>query len=489
MILFESETEMDRNKKLLSNTFILALGTFGSKLLVFLMMPLYTAVLSSGEFSVADLISQTANLLIPLACVGIVDGIFRFAIDGAEEQKKTFSSGLAVLALSSALFAVIAVIFELAGVSGGIGEYVWLVAFYVIAANFHSAVAQYIRAKGDTLLFSVGGMIGTVLTVAFNILFLIVFRMGVLGYVLSVVVADVIMTLILFFAARLYRDIDFRYVDKNKISEMLKYSIPMIPTTVFWWITNVSDRYMVSAMVSHEVNGLYSAAYKIPTLLTLICMVFMEAWQFSAVSENDEKERSDFFTSVFASYQGILFMAASVLILFAKVATVILLDQSYYASWQYIPVLSIAMAYSAIVNFLGSVYLVKKKSVMSFVTATVGAVVNVGLNFLLIPVFSAMGAAIATFASYFIVMIIRGINTRKYVLFNMGVPKLVFNTLALAVQAVVMILEVECWLVIEIALLAAVVAVNGKSIFLGIIGAIKNFRKKEKNKKNLQKNS
>ena len=471
---------MGRYKKLLSNTAILGIGTFASKVLVFLMMPLYTSILASNEFSVADLISQTANLLIPLACIGIVDGIFRFTLDGEEERKKTFSSGLAVLLGASVLFSLIAVVIDCIGVGGEIGEYVWLIAMYVVAANIHSAVAQYIRAKGNTMLFAVGGIIGTVLTILFNILLLVVFKMGVMGYVLSVVVADIVVTVVLFLAARLYRDIDFRLVDKNKISEMLKFSIPMIPTTIFWWITSVSDRYMVSAMVSHEVNGLYSAAYKIPTLLTLICMVFIEAWQFSAVSENDEKERSTFFSSVFAAYQGILFMAASALVLFAKVATVILLDESYYDSWRYIPVLAIAMTYSAMVTFMGSVYLVKKKSVMSFVTAAIGAVVNVTLNLLLIPMFgnSAMGAALATFASYFVVMIIRSINTQKYVPFNMGIPKLVFNTLVVAGQVIVMTLELDYWLAIEIALFAAVLIVNGKDIVSGVMGAIKNIRKK-----------
>ena len=476
----EREVNMGRYKKLLSNTAILGIGTFASKVLVFLMMPLYTSILASGEFSVADLITQTANLLIPRACIGIVDGIFRFTLDGEDERKKTFSSGLAVLLGASALFALIAVVIDAVGIGGQMDEYVWLVTLYVIAANVHSAVAQYIRAKGNTVLFAVGGIIGTVLTILFNILFLVAFRMGVMGYVLSVVAADIVVTAVLFFAAKLYRDIDFKLVDKNKVSEMLKYSIPMIPTTIFWWITSVSDRYMVSAMVSHEVNGLYSAAYKIPTLLTLICMVFIEAWQFSAVSESDEKERSRFFSSVFAAYQGILFMAASALVLFAKVATVILLDESYYDSWQYIPVLAIAMTYSAMVTFMGSVYLVKKKSVMSFVTAAIGAVVNVTLNFVLIPMFenSAMGAALATFASYFVVMIIRSVNTQKYVPFKMGIPKLVFNTLAVAGQAIVMMLEVDYWIAIEIALFAVVLTVNGKDILGGVLGAIKNIRKK-----------
>ena len=75
---------MNKYKRLLSNTAILGMGTFASKVLVFLLMPLYTALLSTEEFGVADLVAQTANLLIPLAAVGICDGLFRFALDTEE---------------------------------------------------------------------------------------------------------------------------------------------------------------------------------------------------------------------------------------------------------------------------------------------------------------------------------------------------------------------------------------------------------------------
>ncbi len=468
---------MGRYKKLLSNTVILGIGTFSSKLLVFLMMPFYTRWLMPAEFSTADLIAQTANLLIPLACIGIVDGIFRFTLDGEGERKKTFTSGLFVLFISSVIFTAFAVVFNLISNHDEINSYVALVAGYVIAANFHSAIVQYIRAKGNTVLFAVGGIIGTVLTIGFNVLFLFAFDMGVVGYVLSVVVADVVVSVILFGFGRLYRDIDLGQIEGEKIKEMLKYSIPMIPTTVFWWITSVSDRYMVTAMKGSEINGLYTAAYKIPTLLTLVCMVFIEAWQFSAVDEKDEGERKSFFTTVFGAYQGAMFIAASGLILFSKLATRLLLAENYFESWKFIPVLAVAMTYSSLVTFMGSVYLVKKKSVMSFVTSAIGALVNVGLNLLLIPVLSANGAAIATAASYMLVMVIRSANARKYVKFNMGVLRLVFNTLVVIGQGVVMILEIRYWIPVEILLFALLAAVNGRAIFKGFLNIIKKEKK------------
>ena len=466
---------MGRRKTLFSNTAILAAGTFASKFLVFFMMPLYTRCLLPGEYSTADLITQTANLLMPLACAGISQGIFRFALDGAEHRKSVFSSGLAILAVASAVFGLLTPILCLFDVFDG---YVWLIACYVIIANLHAAVAQYIRAKGQTALYAAGGLVGTVLTVGFNLLFLVGLDMGVLGYVLSVVLGDAVVTVLLFSIGRLWRDVEPRSVNRKDVRDMLRYSLPMITTTIFWWITNVSDRYLVVAMKGEEINGLYAVAYKVPTLLTLVCGVFIDAWQFSAVSERDEGDRKDFFSSVFGGYQGIIFMGASGLILFAKLATRILLAESYFESWQYIPVLALATAFSALVNFMASVYMVKKRSMNSFVTAAVGAVTNIVLNLLLIPRFSAMGAAVATFFSYFIVFVISTVDSRRMIPFRLGTPKLIFNTVAVSAQCVVMVAEIPYWLPIQIAILGAVFAVNGKEMVKGIVLALRNKLKK-----------
>ena len=84
---------MSRYKNLVSNTLILGAGTFASKVIVLLMMPLYTLILSPEQFGVADLVAQTANMIIPVACVGICEGLFRFTLD-CEDRKKVFSKDL-----------------------------------------------------------------------------------------------------------------------------------------------------------------------------------------------------------------------------------------------------------------------------------------------------------------------------------------------------------------------------------------------------------
>ena len=474
---------MNKYKKLITNTMILAAGTFASKLIVLLMMPFYTKLLSPNQFGTADLVSQTANMIIPIACIGIAEGLFRFALD-CEDRRKVFSTAMTALFCSTAvMFAAIPILNLFDSFSG----YVLLIGAYVACANFHSVAAHYVRAKGRTTLFAVQGIINTVLTVALNVLFLLVFDLGALGYVLSVVIADFTVTLIVIFAARLYRDFSIKQFDRHILKDLLKYCIPYIPTTMLWLITSVSDRYIVKAFCGIGETGLYAASYKIPTLLTLAAGVFIEAWQFSAVKDATAEERGRFFGTVYRSYTGAIFMAASVLIAGSRIFTSILLDATYYSAWQYVPVLVGATVFSTLVSFMGSVYFVEKKSVLSIVTALTGALINIVLNFILIPKYGAMGAAVATLISYIVVYAVRVINTKKYVSFNTHTVILAVNCLLICAQAVLMYVDIPYGLLVQIAMVAIITVFNLKGI-LGILreflGSAPFLKRKNKNKIN-----
>ena len=458
--LMENSSKKNKYTKLLSNTLILGLGVFGSKLLVFLMMPLYTGLLSPEEYSLADLISQTANLLMPIACIGITDGVFRFTLDSDRDKRSVLSSGLKIMAWSMlALLALWPLLLLFDPYIAYVGA---IVVAYVMAANVHSLFAQYVRAQNKTRLFAIQGILNTALVIVFNILMLVVFEMGVVGYVLSVVFADVAISIFLLFAGRLYKDIGFGYSDGETVKALLRYSIPMIPATIFWWITSVSDRYMVTWFAGAAENGLYTAAYKIPTMLSLVSNVFIEAWQYSAVSEKEGREA--FFGKVYEYYQSIIFLASGFMIALSQIFIIILCADSYFEAWRFIPVLTISAAFSGFTAFFGSVYLVKKKSMLTFVTSMTGALVNIALNFLLIPRMGAQGAAIATAISYGTVFVIRAANTRKYVRFSLHGLRMATNLILLSAQTACILTVEKYMLPIQIGFVLAILLVNVKPL-------------------------
>ena len=415
----------NKYKTLVSNTMLISLGTFGSKLLVFFMVRFYTSYLTPADYGTADLITQTANLLFPLISLGITDGVFRFAVDHTEQRRNIFSVGV-----------------------------------YTILAG------------------AVQGMINTVLVIGLNVLFLVGLRMGITGYVLSVALADLACTLLLFVRERLWRQLMLR-PGWAAAREMLAYSIPMIPTTVFWWITSVSDRYMVTAYLGVDANGIYAVSYKMPTILSLVSSIFMEAWQFSAVSEaqGSRREHIRFFSKVWCSFQSVMFLAGACIIAFAVPEIHVLTTEQYYGAWLYVPVLGMAMVFSAFVSYLGSVYMVEKCSKRTFVTSMIGALLNIALNFLLIPSkLGVQGAAIATCASYFVVFVIRAVDARKFIPFRFYVVGVTENCILLTVQTLFIVLQLPGWKIAQAVCILLLLLLNRKPLLAGA-GKIVRFRR------------
>lgn len=420
-------------KTLLSNTFLISLGTFGSKLLTFVMVRFYTGVLTPADYGTADLIMQTANLLLPLVSLGITNGVFRFALDRKEQRRSIFTIGFYTILVGSL---ILLAALPLLSNSESLREYTLLIGVYTLASCLHSLCAQYIRAEGKTALFAVQGIINTALVIGFNITFLLVFRMGVFGYVMSVVAADGICTLFLLLREKLWK-LWLPKPEGQLWNAMLRYSIPLIPATIFWWITSVSDRYMVAYFLGTDANGLYAVACKIPTVLTLLSTIFMEAWQFSAIQEatGDREVHIRFYTQVWSAFLAVMVMAGSVIIVLCRLEIRMLSTQQYYEAWKYIPTLSMAMVFSAFSSFMGSVYVVTEKSRLSLWTALWSALANIFLNSLLIPRIGIQGAAIATLASYVLCFAIRAVTSRRLIPFTLFTPRLIGSGLLLAIQS------------------------------------------------------
>ena len=444
---------MNKYQTLAANTLLISIGTFGSKLLVFLMVRFYTGYLTPAEYGTADLITQTANLLIPLVSLDITDGVFRFAADRRGRRADAFSVGLKTITLGSA--ALLAVVLCLQKIPS-VHQYGMLLATFVIASCYHALCAHFVRARGNTALFAFQGLVNTALFLGLNVLFLAVFHWGITGYVLSTTVANVLTMLLIIWQGRLWRYVRLA-PSRTQQREMLRYCIPLIPTAIFWWIMGVSDRYMVKWFLGSGANGIYAVAYKIPTILTLLATVFMDAWQLSAIAESggDRRAHLRFYGRIWDAFASVVFLGAGGIIVLSPLLIRILADETYYDAWRYIPMLTLSMAAAAFSNFMGSVYVVTKKSTASFWTSFVGAVTNILLNLCLIPWIGMQGAAIATFASCLAVFLIRLVNARRLLPFPLSGRKLALGIGTLLIQTAFLLFRWPGWWAVQAVGLAA----------------------------------
>ncbi len=431
---------MDKYKKLASNTIIFAIGTFSSKILSFLLMPFVTRMMGTGDYGAADLVQQTANVLIPIVTLAVNSAALRFALDKAADKADVFTTGVRTTLKGFLVFILFAYPISLIQINDfKLGDYIVLIYAFVLTSGFRQLCQQFVRGSGYVKLFAIDGIIATATYLGFTLLFLGPLKWGVTGYIVAIIASDACSVLFFFVTAKLWRCVKAKGVDKQVKRDMLKYCVPLIPTIILWWIINVSDRYMVTYFIDSSANGLYTAASKIPNFVIMFSSIFIDAWQLSAVDEYDSKGRAEFFSKVFRVYSGGIFAVSSGLILACQLITKILVADSYYDSWQYVPILVIATTMSCIVNFLASVYMAEKKSVMAMLTAGSGAITNIVLNLILIPRIGVNGAAIATVISFIVVFITRGLNTRKYIKIRFNVPVIIAELAILAVQSGTMI--------------------------------------------------
>lgn len=459
---------MDKYKKLASNTLIFAIGTFSSKALSFLLMPFVTRMMGTGDYGAADLVQQTVNVLIPIVTLQVNSAALRFSLDKAKEKADVFTVGVRTTIIGFIVFLFLSYPISFITINDfKLGEYIILIVLFVLISGFRQLCQQFVRGSGYVKLFAIDGVISTGTTLLFTILFLGPFKWGVTGYILAILASDACSIIFYTFTAKLYRYVKPHLLEKGIAGQMLKYCVPLIPTVILWWIINVSDRYMVTYFIDSSANGLYTAASKIPNFVILFSQIFIDAWQLSAVDEYDSEGRAEFFTKVFRAYSGGVFAVASALILFCRVITRILVSNAFYESWRYVPILIIATTYSCIVNFLASVYMAEKKSLMALLTASSGAVTNIVLNIILIPRFGANGAALATVCAFLVVFVTRGLNTRKYIKIDFKLPLMIIETIILLVQSTTMLFnQVDGTLlyVIEVALFVVMLFVNRKPI-------------------------
>ena len=403
---------MGRIKYLLKNTLLFALGSFGSRLVVFLLVPLYTAVLLPEEYGVVDLLFTLCTILGPVITLNISEGVMRFCLDKDANTDKILSNTFFALFFSVIIGSFIIPAAKLYPIASNYGVLIYLCSLFIGCAQIF---LYYLRGIEKPLLYSIGCIIQTLLIGLFNILFLVYFRWGIVGFFRAYICANFATCMYCLAAGRVsFARLLKTGIDKQLLQLMLKYSIAFIPNTFMWWIMNASDRIMVTSMIGAAANGLYSVSYKIPGLVSVCNTIFNQAWSYYAIKEVDSEDRLEFTNSIFEKLVVFASLTSSIILLLLKPAMRIYVSESYYSAWLYSPILLLGNFFLILGSFVGSTtYTVDKNSVGMLKSGIAGAIPNIVLNFILIPKLGIAGAAIATCISYLIVTVYRIVDTKK----------------------------------------------------------------------------
>lgn len=416
--------EHQASKRLVKGTIVYMIGNLSSKLLQMLLLPIITVSLATSQYGYYDLVVTTISLFTPIITIQMIEGMFRFVFNSSDDDKKKTISTVTA-------FLVCGIIF-LAGVMAILHfvvpaiKYTSLIFFNYVSCILFNYMQKLARCLQKNRQFAVSGVINTVVMLACQVLVLRVFMLGVDGMLIANAVSYIIASLYLSFSLNVKQWLGRTSIDKNRFKELLKYSAPLVPNSIAWWIVASSDRFIISLFMGTDSNGIYSIAGKFSQLLTFITNVFQLAWQESAIMEEKSEERNKFYTNTFNSYMKFLLGGYLVVLPFIKTIIPILLADSYQIGWLYIPILLIGAVFAAFSQFYGTAYLVFKKTGGAFSTTVIAAVINLGIGAGLINWFGLYAPAFGTAISFGVQWILRAFQMKKYFKVKIDYRALIF---------------------------------------------------------------
>ena len=274
-------------------------------------------------------------------------------------------------------------------------------------------------------------------------LYLVGFKGGANGYLLAIISGDFVSVLFLMVTGKLWNYVELKGINKDLWKQMLHFSLPMIPAQISFWIINASDLFFVREMCNgldgrdgNAWSGLLSTGYFLPTILTTLGLIFYDAWQLSAVTE--EEGRARFFTKIFRTYSSVLFCCAAGIIWLCR-PVMHIMKSNYYYAWHFVPFLVLASTCSCFNQFMNSV--VTKKSSRSMVTMMAGAISNCIMNYFFIKWWGPIGATYASFLGLALVFTLRSIDANRMIHMHVHPGRVLLNVGLLVFEAFVLLAE------------------------------------------------
>lgn len=430
--------EVERqNKKLVTNTFIYAIGSLGSKIISFLVIPLYSYYIDPVDMGFYDVVLSTISLLQPIIIFQLTDGLLRWLLlsNNDNEKKRIIASCRHIVLITLSITCAVYLLFtRFVNV-----EHATIILLFLVLDCLFPLIQQGARGFQKNKLYALCGVLYTVIMVGVNCIGLLLLRTGISILYISQIIAGLICSAIFLVKIPTLRKGIVSQPDKNVLNDLLKYSIPLIPNTICWWIVNSSDRYIILYFLGNSSNGIYAMSNKFPTILSTLTSIFYRAWQESAIQEYNSDNRDSFFSNIFNKYSMLLFSASLCLVPATKLFIEHFMAVTYADAWLYSGFLYMGVIFNSLSSFLGIGYQITKETTKSLYTTLVAAALNFFINISMIKFVGLYAAAISTYLAYVGLFIIRLYHTRRY--YTLSINWKMFSGLAIANLVFVIILN------------------------------------------------
>lgn len=433
-------SERSASKELIVNIFVFGIGTVGSKIIMFILLPIYTAYLTTSELGVAELVVNYMNFLYPIASINILSAMLRYSMDAEQDKRKVLQNAVFVVCAG---VIVISLIMRMIHTGSAVEDWKSYLTIMLFVYSMQQVLSTFAKALDRTKICTVGNLIYTGALLGFSIVFLAVLHMGTMGYLVSMIAANLVSILYYCFSLKISHYVYFGKPDGKLLVEMILFSLPLMVESLSGWIATFCDRFVLEYFMGTESVGIYSVASKLPSLIAAFASVFMSAWVLSAIKEYEAGGDRTFSNQVFRKFSAVFMVWAAFIIYICKWLMLLLARGDFSESWKYAPLLLCSAVFGGFGNFFAAFFTSAKKNTSLMISTLIGAVINIVTNIILVPIMGIQGATLTTMLSQLIVFLYRALCSRSFVKIEINYVKLITAILLVIIESVAVVLEVN----------------------------------------------
>lgn len=409
------------------------IGNIGSRIFSFLMVPLYTSLLLPSEFGIYDYWGTVVGLVATIVGMEVFRSSYTEMLrnkDDKKKQKQTLMIAIHFLASQWLIVGLIGLALFLF-----VPEYALFIAFIIalsITIEFFGSIS---RGTENNKIMASAGVVQTFTMLSATIVLLYLKPLGLdnvaslfLGQIIGMILT-VVYYLIMLGRSSVFKELPWQFFSKSSYTKLLAFSLPLVPSSISWWIMNVSDRFIIINYLSEASNGIYAMAYKFPSLLMIINSILMLVWQDEAILTNEDENKGAYYSKQLKRYTIVQLIALVCFTVGFKFIAPIMLQSSFIEAEQYVPILGFSVVFSGLASFYGSFYLSTGRTKGAFATSIYGAIVNVVVNLVFIQSFGLYAAAISTVLSFAVMVFIRVFEFKKELNIKFPVKEMALGTI------------------------------------------------------------
>lgn len=441
---------MSRAKELLKNTGILMIARISTQLVSFLLLPLYTTLLSTAEYGEIDIYTSLTMIVIPFLTLQLEMGLFRFFITEKSENSRkkivstTFIVIVAVLLFASIVFWAINIVLKI--------QYAMYIYWFYLSMTLSTVLLQVCRAYGNNKVYGFASFLSSALAVCLNVFFIAGLGWKVEAILLSSTIAQLVSSVYIIIRTKVFSYFSPRCYDKNVASKLLKYSVPLVFNQISSWAINYSDRLIILHFWGTSSNGIYSLSNKFSNITNTFFNVFNVAWTENVVrcmDDNDsQKYINSMFMIIFNVYLALITGIINLLPFFWK----FMVNTNYSGAYGHVPILLLAMFFSGMAATIGSVYIAYSKTREVSITTIMAGICNVTIHFFLLHKCGLYAASISTLVSFGILFFYRYVFVKKFFMLEIEWKKAILQMVIFVVAWIAYLWKTSGFIVVGLLL-------------------------------------